>query len=761
MPLKMLLLIFICCSFAKAGAGQDNTGRSKIELYKALKNNLPDSTRQQLYNSLGKLYLPVWRERKGDLDSAFYFFRKSVYLSDSSNSNNNPVTNESLSLLAETYLRSGNLPLGQRIFHQAIDNYHKAGDKTSEAGTWNNLALVMAYIEPGLSYSQPCFDSALSLFSQTGNITKKIDALLGMAEVHVRKGMPALAEKEVLNLLKEANEKKAYNLADLYLYLAYLKRYQGNMADALGYALSAEKNLRESTGGYKEPEIYWELALDYDELNQPDNSIYWFKKCIEVRENKKASQYLIYRAYYLMVVQMIKSGRVNEAFELLQKTRQKNPPASPTASAILSQCLAYCFNAQSRFTMAEKNFLSMIKDYNEEVQDGEILLIAYYDVGKFYVDRSQFNKAGPYVEKAFEIINNTTIGRLKDLYFLRFKIDSANGNYKAAIEQFQQYKILNDSIFNIAKNRQIEELMIKYETEKKENNISMLQKENQLQQKSLKQAGYTRNYILTGIGLLLLIVGLLYNRYLNKRQTNLRLEAKQKEIENQNLSLHHLVKEKEWLVKEIHHRVKNNLHTIIGLLHTQSGFLKTEEALLAINESQHRIQAMSLIHEKLFQSGDLSTVEMSRYIRELADYLKHSFSTGQRIQFKLDTEELELKLSHSLPIGLILNEAITNSIKYAFPENGSGIIAVSLRHTEGMQYQLTITDNGKGLPEGFDFKKSSTMGMNLMEGLSEDMQGSLSIKNDNGTAITVLFLYDASVTDELLIQQHGGLTAIK
>ena len=169
---------------------------------------------------------------------------------------------------------------------------------------------------------------------------------------------------------------------------------------------------------------------------------------------------------------------------------------------------------------------------------------------------------------------------------------------------------------------------------------------------------------------------------------------------------------------------------------------------------------MSLIHEKLFQSGDLSTIEMSRYIRELADYLKHSFSTGQRILFKLDTEELELKLSHSLPIGLILNEAITNAIKYAFPANSAGIIAVSLRHTEGLQYQLTITDNGKGLPEGFDFKKSNTMGMNLMEGLSEDMQGSFSIKNDNGTAITILFLYDASVADDLVVQQGGRSTEI-
>src|SRR3954464_14628323 len=106
MALKLLLLIFLCCSFAIAAAGQDYTDKSKAELYKTLKDDLPDSNRQKLYNSLGKLYLPVWRVRKANIDSCFYFFRKSVYLSDSSNRNSNHITTESLALLAETYLRS-------------------------------------------------------------------------------------------------------------------------------------------------------------------------------------------------------------------------------------------------------------------------------------------------------------------------------------------------------------------------------------------------------------------------------------------------------------------------------------------------------------------------------------------------------------------------------------------------------------------------------------------------------------------------------
>lgn len=719
----------------------------KDSFIRALTKVQPDTVRQKLYNDLGKLYLPKWRTNKGDLDSAFYYFRKSVYLVDSSNRNNNTITNESLSLLGETYLRAGNLSLGQQIFLQAITNYHKAADKTREAEAWNELGLVMAYIEPGVAYSQPCFDNALSLFTQTGNITRKIDVLLGMAEVHVRKGMSALAEKEVVNLLKEAKEKRAYNVGDLYLYLAYLNRYEGKLADALAYALAAEKNLRGNTDAYREPEIYWELALEYDELDQPENSIYWFKKCIEVRENQKASQYVIYRTYYLMVVQMIKAGHEKQALEILQNAEKKNPPGAPTITAILCQSLAYCFNAEGRFALAEKNFLAMIRAYNEDVQDTEILLIAYYDISKFYVDHSHFDKAEPYLKEAFRISNNTTIGRLKDLHLLRFKIDSANGNYKAAIEEFQEYKNLNDSIFNEAKSKQIAELNIKYDVNKKEQNLTILQKETLVQQKDLRQARLTRNYILAGVVLLLLIVGLLYNRYQLKQRANNQLKASQDKIEKQNVSLQHLVSEKEWLLKEIHHRVKNNLHTISGLLDAQAGYLKTAEALLAINDSQHRVQAMSLLHQKLFNSESLSMVEMPEYIHELVGYLEHSFGIQQKVNFSLDIDNLQLELSYALPIGLILNEAITNAIKHAFTGKEDATIIVRLKRQPFNQCFLLIADTGRGLPADFNSKQSHSMGMSLMQGLTEDINGAFSIRNNNGTEINISFALDFPAGD--------------
>jgi two-component sensor histidine kinase len=194
--------------------------------------------------------------------------------------------------------------------------------------------------------------------------------------------------------------------------------------------------------------------------------------------------------------------------------------------------------------------------------------------------------------------------------------------------------------------------------------------------------------------------------------------------------------------------VKNNFHIVNGLLAAQIGYLKNEEAIKAIGESQHRVQAMSLIHQKLYQSENFSAIDISDYIRELVDYLRDSFNISKSIQFKLDIASVELDLSHCIPLGLILNEAITNAIKYAFGWDQKGVISISLTYGSPRQLILVVSDNGAGLPPGFNIDTRDSMGMTLMQGLSEDMEGTFSINNHNGTEIRIAFIYDSEVLTE-------------
>jgi two-component sensor histidine kinase len=178
---------------------------------------------------------------------------------------------------------------------------------------------------------------------------------------------------------------------------------------------------------------------------------------------------------------------------------------------------------------------------------------------------------------------------------------------------------------------------------------------------------------------------------------------------------------------------------VMSLLNSQSAFISNQPALTAINDSQHRIHAMSLIHQKLYNADNLSTINIASYIRELVSYLSDSFDTGRHIRFEFFVESLEMDVSQAIPVGLILNEAITNSLKYAFPHERVGTISVSLSSNSPTQCELIISDNGIGVPGSMASRKNGSLGMSLMEGLSEDLEGNFSIENQGGTIIKISF----------------------
>lgn len=728
---------------------------SKEQALLALTKNISDSSRQNLYNYLGKFYLFHSLAKKPDTDSAFYYLRKAVYLRDSVNYNNDEITNESLLVLAEAYISSGNLPTGKKICLQVIKNYQRFNQKMNEADTWRMMAEDLCYYHNTDPSIQACFDTAVQLCRQTNNLAEKAGMSIKKMNYFYATGKVEAAKNELKEILEDAKKNHFENLSEIYTLLSFEERYKGNLDKGLAYSLEAMKYLDVAKNKNKKHEFIGELAQIYEELGEAEKSVYWYKQCIAERlKLKDYPQYRLYRTYSLMTIQMLKANMELEALRLLNWLKENRPPSSVIERASLNQSIAYCYSAMKKYKLAETRLLEMIRDYEQSESNHELLHIAYYDIGKFYVDIQDFRKSQPYLKKAFEI-GASTLTRTKDLYLLLFKVDSAGGNFKAAIKDLQNYNLLKDSIYNVAKSKQIEELKIKYEAEKKDhdlalkdNNIQLLTKQSQLQLANLRTEKNARNMVLVCTGMLFLLLGLGYNRYKLKQKSNILLEQQQKDIKEKNSYLQRLLQEKEWLVKEIHHRVKNNLHTISGLLDAQAAYLQTDEALIAISDSQHRVQAMSLLHQKLFHSESLSTVEMPGYINELVGYLEHSFGTGRSVKFKLNIDKLIFGLSHALPIGLILNEAITNAIKYAFPGSGDDTISIRLKKESAKHYLLSISDNGKGLPADFVSQQSSSMGMNLMRGLSEDILGVFLIRNNNGTEICISFVYDASTTED-------------
>ena len=501
---------------------------------------------------------------------------------------------------------------------------------------------------------------------------------------------------------------------------------------------------------------YGELAEVYQALDKPVESAIWYRKCIAKREQLAGyPAFYLYRTYGLLISQLIKYGAQKEALATIKDLQKRRPPNTLAENAALFQCLAYCYDAGNVYDSTEKYFLKTVETYNKADKKSmlvhEIVELSYYDMAAFYVQHQQFKKARPYLETLMLKPPSVYVSKLADIQLFLFKVDSASGHYVTAIKHLQQYKALTDSIFNDKKSQQIEQLQIEYKTEKKDQEISLLTRKDQLQQANLRQANIIKNWITASAALLVLLLIVGYSRYRFKQQTNKKLEAQQIVINQKNISLQHLVNEKEWLVKEIHHRVKNNFHIVTGLLGTQSGYLKNEEAIAAIKESQHRIHAMSLIHQKLYQSESLSSIDMPDYIHELVDFLKDSFDQSASIRFHLQADRIQLALSHIIPIGLILTEAITNAFKYAFPNKKEGNIYISFTCINGgKRIDLTVKDDGIGLPAGFSSNRQSSMGINLMKGLSGDIDGSFTMQSNKGTIVTVSFIYNPDPSNDFV-----------
>jgi len=200
------------------------------------------------------------------------------------------------------------------------------------------------------------------------------------------------------------------------------------------------------------------------------------------------------------------------------------------------------------------------------------------------------------------------------------------------------------------------------------------------------------------------------------------------------------LREKEVLLKEIHHRVKNNLQIISSLLNLQADYLKDPEAIEVFRDSQNRIQSMAIVHEKLYQSEDLATINLSEYIQDLVSNLSYSYEVNlEAIAVKIKVEEVLLDIDTAIPCGLIINELVSNSLKYAFPKHQSGEICIELKSLIGKQMKLTVSDNGIGLPENFDFNKTDSLGLQLVDALTTQLKGTIEIDRDRGTKFQIIF----------------------
>ncbi|EDM38626.1 Signal Transduction Histidine Kinase [Pedobacter sp. BAL39] len=629
--------------------------------------------------------------------------------------------------------RGTDLRTADQLFTKLVSLCKAQRQPAIEARLWFTRASVVG---PAEAETAECFLKGAMLAATAKDTSLAIWARKEIADVNLRRGKFDLAAAQLQQVLQQYTRAGYKNLQFTYNLLSAVLTHQARFEKAMQYGIAAVAHAESTGTDLSLNFMQYSLAQLCASMGQREESMAWYRKCLENSAHEPHYPYGIYRT---VSRELIDSGKAALVLKKLEATMRVHPPDASNYLFVL-MLKGDCYAALNRPELAERNYMEMIELTKPQGKEDFGSYWIYQSVAAFFVQQKEYKKADYYLSKVLsaprEMISTTA---LASAYQFKFKTDSAAGNYLEAIKHFQAAKGITDSVFNHLRLKQTEELQIQFKTAEKDKENLVLRNRNTLQRSDLEKELLQKKLIGTGLFASVMITGLMIYLYRAKQRSNNDLQNQQKEINDQNQQLNVLLGEKEWLIKEIHHRVKNNLQIISSLLNTQSAYLHTSEARTAIRDSQNRMQAISIVHHKLYQSNDLSTVNFQAYIEELVHSICDSFHSDKGIQFDFNLVEAHLNTTVTVPIGLMLNEAITNSIKYAFADTELPRIAIAMVETEDDQYELSIRDNGKGLPENFDVDGCSSLGINLMVGLSSQIQGRFSICSDQGTVIRIVF----------------------
>ena len=352
-------------------------------------------------------------------------------------------------------------------------------------------------------------------------------------------------------------------------------------------------------------------------------------------------------------------------------------------------------------------------------KNGAALL--YNNIGEVYQKQGKLNEALKYDSKGLSLA--LEIGAkdlIEDAYLDLSVIDSAMNNFKGAYENHKLYMLYNDSIFNIEKQKNITALQMNYEFAKVQDSTKAIhEKANALNAEIISNQKIIKNAFIIGFILVVILLGVLFRMFRSKRKANVILTEKSEIISE-------MLVEKDLLMKEIHHRVKNNLQVISGLLELQWVRTTDENTKAALSDSQHRVLSMSFIHQNLYQNDNRKGVEMRSFVEELDNHIKFVFEKKScLVSVENNFDQIFLDIDTAIPLGLLMNELLTNSFKYAFEGKENGLIRLELKKTGEGNYFFSYFDNGIGLPKGMKLKNENTLGLKLITLLSKQLAGEI------------------------------------
>lgn len=750
------------------GYTQQQADNKEKELLRQLGDTKADSARVIRLLETGSYYVNKPGEETGDMHKALAYCRQALDLSNKTGFTRGE--GGAYALMAQIYREKGDRKTGKTFAEKALTFFKNTPVASPEAAAaWMEMSQYYTIDnDSDIAEKVRLYKNAIDILKVTApNTIQLADALKFMGDLYGLQAEYPLA----LTLLKDAldiyHAHHKTDIQDILSLLGQMSVQVGQLKEGLNYQLQAVRlaeQAKDSTGTAMA--LYNRLGYIYNSLNKLPESVSSYEKSLQIaKRNHDTSAILVLSSN--IAWSNIRMQQERKAIRIIKSALDTYPVKDTAIYIHIVTTMMEAYTSLKEYDESAYYYNRLLPNVRNTHSTEPYILNFQYAAINLFLAKHDLPRIAPHVAWLNELSKQTTdLRKLGAIQRYLFLADSANGNYVQAIQHYQRYKRLFDSIGDRNHDKQIAQMELQFQTEKKDldiankaKDIQSLQQKNELQQRTLRSEAISRSLLIAALILVILLLAVGYSRYRLKQQANKQLEEKQTAINLQNESLKQLVNEREWLLKEIHHRVKNNLQIVISLLNSQSVYLEDNAALSVIKESQHRMNSISLIHQKLYQGTNLSGIDMRDYIYELVLYLQDSFDTRGRIAFLPDVDRIVLDVSQAVPLGLILNEAITNAIKYAFTDQEEPKIFISLKQSDDHTLMMTVRDNGKGLPGDFDINTCTSLGVNLMQGLAKQLGGKLEMRNDKGVhmhiflqKINLLSTRDNGTTNEYQVK---------
>jgi len=559
-------------------------------------------------------------------------------------------------------------------------------------------------------------DSLRNLLSSTKNDSIRIRLFLKISSLH--RGEPVEALNACRNALNIARGKELGLLEGLIwenISLAY--RDLGNYSEAIESSFRAlriydELNLPEKTAS-----LELQIGSHFTAENNYPKAITYISQALNTFQQRKDTANVVLAMINLGETYRL-AGNADSAAILFQECLELNQKLDNDNIEIVKGYargnLGMVYATQNK----EEEAIELLKSAMEilgEMGDYYSTSVYQSELAQIYIRQGQKARGEGLLHDALQTAEREKLKeQIRDISKDLSLFYEQTGRYQDALELRKQYEVYHDSLVNIENVRKTEQLESQYWLDRKDADIRILEVENQSKRRTVIILSF-------GAAVLLILLSILYRLQILRKRAYKKV-AEQKDI------IEKREKEKALLLKELNHRVKNNLQMVSSMFSLQAAQFKGEPAADALVASRRRIDALMLIHQKLYREDVDTHIRLADYIKELVDNLVYGF--GKEVDLHLDLSTAKLYIDLAIPLGIIINELLTNSLKYASGESKLRI-DVALKE-ENDKLRLIIADNGPGIPEGFDFRKSRSLGMKLVHSLIRQLQGELTQTNDHG-----------------------------